>query len=609
MSSPQLGLVPERLESPAQPAQPVAAAELPSFDQLGLTPDLLRTVANEGYTVPTPVQAQSIPIVLAGRDILAGAQTGTGKTAAFVLPILQLLDASRPSVRYIPAGKVRRRGETGLPIRCLVLTPTRELALQIEESVRTYGAERPVGSTTIYGGVGFQPQVQALRAGPEIVVATPGRLLDHAGQGTIDLSRVEILVLDEADRMLDMGFIHDIRRVIALLPVERQNLMFSATFSDEIRNLAAGILREPEYVQIARRNAVIELVRQVVYPVDRERKRELLSHLIRTGQIDRALVFTRTKHGANRLAEQLVMDGIKATAIHGNKSQSQRVKALDDFKAGRAAILVATEVASRGLDIDGLPHVVNFEMPTVAQDYVHRIGRTGRAGMEGDAVSLVCVDENMLLGDIEALLRQRITREVIPGFEVDPSIKREPIRQRSVGFARPVQGRRPMAPRSVAPRPEARPAVPRQFVPAPPRSAAPSRTPQSVAPGGYRRPIPTEYRQAQGGANASAPRGFNQSVPVEPRRNSAAGFRRPSPSDFNQAPGASIGYAPGRRPDRFAGADARPTHGPANRQSTGRPAGGGFRQPDRGYAPQGERRTGHASMPGERISRSADRRG
>ena len=592
MSSVQLGLVPERLPSPAQSAQTAPATDLLPFDQLGLTPDLLRTVAKQGYTVPTPVQAQSIPIVLAGRDILAGAQTGTGKTAAFVLPILQLLNSNRPAVRYMPGGKPRRRGETGLPIRCLVLTPTRELALQIEESVRTYGAAQPVGSTTIYGGVGFQPQVQALRTGPEIVVATPGRLLDHASQRTIDLSSVEILVLDEADRMLDMGFIHDIRRIIDLVPAQRQNLMFSATFSDEIRNLAAGILRDPAYVQIARRNAPIELVRQVVYPVDRDRKRELLSHLIRTGRIDRALVFTRTKHGANKLAEQLVMDGISAGAIHGNKSQSQRVKALDDFKAGRAAILVATEVASRGLDIDGLPHVVNFEMPTVAQDYVHRIGRTGRAGMEGDAVSLVCIDENMLLGDVEALLRSRITREVIPGFEVDPSIKREPIRQRSVGYSRPVQGRRPMAPRAVAPRAVApRPAEPRRFVPAAPRAAVPSRPPQSVAPGGYRRPIPTEYRQApQSGARQVAPQGFNQSMPVEPRRNSAAGYRRPSPSDFNQAPSApSIGYAPGRRPDRFNGAAGRPSHGPANRQ------------PDRGSS--------RVSMPGERIGRSGNRPG
>jgi ATP-dependent RNA helicase RhlE len=443
MSSRRLGPAPERLSSSGESLGGTEPApERPSsFGQLGLTPELLRAVAAQGYTQPTPVQAQAIPIVLAGRDLLASAQTGTGKTAAFVLPILQLLNASRPAVRYLPAGK-GRRGATGLPIRCLVLTPTRELALQVEESVRTYGAERPVRSTIVYGGVGFDPQVRALRGGPEIVVATPGRLLDHAGQGTIDLGSVEILVLDEADRMLDMGFIRDIRRILALLPARRQNLLFSATFSDEIRGLADGLLHLPASVQIARRNSAIELVRQVVYPVDRERKRELLSYLIRSGRIDRALVFTRTKHGANRLAEQLGQDGISAAAIHGNKSQGQRVRALDDFKAGRVAILVATEIAARGLDIESLPHVVNFELPTVAQDYIHRIGRTGRAGLEGDAVSLVCVDENALLLDIETLLRQGIRREVVPGFEVDRSIRREPIRLRSVGANRPNQGHR-----------------------------------------------------------------------------------------------------------------------------------------------------------------------
>jgi ATP-dependent RNA helicase RhlE len=443
MSSRRLGPAPERLSSSGESLGGTEPApERPSsFGQLGLTPELLRAVAAQGYTQPTPVQAQAIPIVLAGRDLLASAQTGTGKTAAFVLPILQLLNASRPAVRYLPAGK-GRRGATGLPIRCLVLSPTRELALQVEESVRTYGAERPVRSTIVYGGVGFDPQVRALRGGPEIVVATPGRLLDHAGQGTIDLGSVEILVLDEADRMLDMGFIRDIRRILALLPARRQNLLFSATFSDEIRGLADGLLHLPASVQIARRNSAIELVRQVVYPVDRERKRELLSYLIRSGRIDRALVFTRTKHGANRLAEQLGQDGISAAAIHGNKSQGQRVRALDDFKAGRVAILVATEIAARGLDIESLPHVVNFELPTVAQDYIHRIGRTGRAGLEGDAVSLVCVDENALLLDIETLLRQGIRREVVPGFEVDRSIRREPIRLRSVGANRPNQGHR-----------------------------------------------------------------------------------------------------------------------------------------------------------------------
>ena len=391
-----------------------------SFDRLGLSPELLRAVAHEGYTEPTPVQAQAIPLVLAGRDVLAGAQTGTGKTAAFVLPMLQLLHGSRP-----------QNGPR--VIRALILTPTRELALQVEESVRTYGAQNPVRSTTIYGGVGFDPQVRALRAGPEIVVATPGRLLDHLGQRTIDLSRVEILVLDEADRMLDMGFIRDIRKILAVLPPRRQNLLFSATFSDEIRRLAGDLLDNPASVQVTPRNTPTELVTQVVHMVDRERKRELLSHLIRTGRIDQALVFTRTKHGANRLSKQLEADGIAATAIHGNKSQPQRVRALADFKAGRFAVLVATEVAARGLDIEALPHVVNFELPMVPEDYVHRIGRTGRAGVDGDAVSLVCVDELKLLNDIERVLGRGIPRETIEGFEPDPRIRPEPILRGGLG--------------------------------------------------------------------------------------------------------------------------------------------------------------------------------
>ena len=408
-----------------------------SFETLGLTPELLRAVKAEGYIEPTPVQAQAIPHILAGRDVLAGAQTGTGKTAAFVLPILQLLNAKRPTPRHPirESGSPRRRSfgarpqiATGLPIRCLVLTPTRELALQVEEFVRTYGRERPVRSTTVYGGVGYEAQFKAIAAGPEIVVATPGRLLDIHEQRRIDLRSVEILVLDEADRMLDMGFIADIRKILALLPPRRQNLMVSATFAADVRRLAATLLHEPAEVQIARRNEAIELVRQVIIPVDRHRKRELLSHLIRSGRIDRALVFTRTKHLAGRLAEQLERDGIEATAIHGNKTQGQRIRALDDFKAGRVAILVATEVAARGLDIDGLPHVVNFELPTVPEDYIHRIGRTGRAGMEGDAISLVSIDELDLLNDIEALLRRRIPDEIVRGFELDPRSRTEPVK-------------------------------------------------------------------------------------------------------------------------------------------------------------------------------------
>ena len=386
-----------------------------SFSELGLRPDLLRAVARQGYTVPTPVQRDAIPFVLAGRDLLAGAQTGTGKTAAFVLPMLQRL-AARPAPE--------RR------VRALVLAPTRELAIQVEESVRTYsgGAAR---STAIYGGVGYGAQVAALRRGAEIVVATPGRLLDHARQGTIDLRSVEILVLDEADRMLDMGFIRDIRQVLALLPGRRQNLLFSATFSREIRSLAEGLLDRPASVQATPENTAVDLVEQTVHPVDRERKRELLTHLVRTREIDQALVFTRTKHGANRLAEQLNRDGIATAAIHGNKSQPQRVRALADFKAGRVLLLVATEVAARGLDIEKLPHVVNFELPMVPADYLHRIGRTGRAGITGTAVSLVCVDEAPLLRDIERLLGAPIRSTVIGGFEPNRSIPAQPIRLRS----------------------------------------------------------------------------------------------------------------------------------------------------------------------------------
>ncbi|MDQ3127864.1 MAG: DEAD/DEAH box helicase [Chloroflexota bacterium] len=429
-----------------------------SFDALGLTPELLRAVADQGYTEPTPVQREAIPFVLAGRDILAGAQTGTGKTAAFVLPILQLLNAERspgwkangapepvagPNAGGAPGSGPRRDPRIPhSPIRVLILTPTRELALQVEESVRTYGVHRRIRSVAIYGGVGYEPQIRALRAGPGIVVATPGRLLDHIAQRNIDLSKLEILVLDEADRMLDMGFIRDIRKVMALLPRERQTLLFSATFSDEIRHLAGGILSDPAMVQVTPRNTETALVTQIVHPVDRERKRELLSELIRSGRVEQALVFTRTKHGANRLAEQLGRDGIGAAAIHGNKSQGQRVRALDDFKAGRVAILVATEVASRGLDIEDLPHVVNYELPMVPEDYVHRIGRTGRAEKTGDAISLVCVDEGPLLREIEKLVGHAIPSEVIPGFEPDRSIRAEPIRQRSAGprFQNPARG-------------------------------------------------------------------------------------------------------------------------------------------------------------------------
>ncbi|GAB7547008.1 DEAD/DEAH box helicase [Cupriavidus sp. 8B] len=392
-----------------------------SFSELGLSDKLMRAVAEQGYTTPTPIQAQAIPAILKGGDLLAGAQTGTGKTAGFTLPLLQLLSESS-------AGREPARGQR-LPVRALVLTPTRELAAQVEESVRNYGKYLKLRSMVMFGGVGINPQIEQLKRGVDIVVATPGRLLDHLSQRTIDLSHVEMLVLDEADRMLDMGFIHDIRKILNVLPPKRQNLLFSATFSDEIRGLADRLLDNPASIEVARRNTTAETVAQRVYPVDRERKRELLAHLVRENDWHQVLVFTRTKHGANRLAEQLDKDGLSALAIHGNKSQSARTRALTEFKAGTLRLLVATDIAARGIDIDQLPHVVNYDLPNVPEDYVHRIGRTGRAGAEGEAISLVCVDEISLMRDIERLIKRQIEQTILPGFEVDPSIPAEPIQK------------------------------------------------------------------------------------------------------------------------------------------------------------------------------------
>lgn len=388
------------------------------FTDLGLVAELSRAVAAKGYQKPTPIQAQAIPTILEGRDLMGGSQTGTGKTAAFTLPMLQRLSS----------GQSRPKSPRGL-----VLTPTRELAAQVGESVATYGKGLNLTSAVIFGGVGMNPQVDRLRRGVDILVATPGRLLDHVGQGTLDLSRVEIFVLDEADRMLDMGFIHDIRKVLKLLPARRQNLLFSATYSSEIKELADGILHNPVLVEVARRNTAAELVTQVIHPVAKSEKRTLLSKLIKEGDWSQVLVFTRTKHGANRLAEQLGTDGIPAAAIHGNKSQTARTKALDDFKANRIRVLVATDVASRGIDIRLLPHVVNFELPNVPEDYVHRIGRTGRAGEEGCACSLVSADERGLLKDIEKVLKRPIPVENIPGFAMCEIDGREDARNTSRG--------------------------------------------------------------------------------------------------------------------------------------------------------------------------------
>jgi ATP-dependent RNA helicase RhlE len=371
-----------------------------------LSAPLLAAVRELGYEKPTPVQEQAIPLVLAGRDLMAGAQTGTGKTAAFALPILQRLSLHASS----SASPARH------PVRALVLTPTRELAVQVAESFRDYGKHVPLRSTVVYGGVDMNAQIEQLRKGVEILVATPGRLLDHVQNKTVMFNQVSVLVLDEADRMLDMGFLPDIKRIIGLLPAQRQNLLFSATFPDEIRNLAKTMLRNPAELQIAARNAPAELVSHVLHPVAREKKRELLAYLIQTRQLKQVLVFTGTRIGANRLAHQLRRDHIQADAIHGDKSQAEREVALEDFKAGKTNVLVATDVASRGLDIEGLPQVINFDVPHSPEDYVHRIGHTGRAGLTGEAISLVAPEDLESLGAIERLIRKRIERVLVPGF-------------------------------------------------------------------------------------------------------------------------------------------------------------------------------------------------
>jgi len=375
-----------------------------SFTDLGLAPELLRALSDKGYTRPTPIQSQAIPAVLARRDVLAGAQTGTGKTAAFVLPILQQLAAG-----------------AGQSPRALILTPTRELAAQVADSARSYGRYLTVRTTVVFGGVSINPQIEALHSGCDLLVATPGRLLDLAERGVLELRSVACFVLDEADRMLDMGFIHAIRRVLKLLPAKRQNLMFSATYAAPIRELANRFLREPAHIQVAARNAAAERIEQQVYRVPKEHKRHLLAHLIHAGRWAQVLVFTRTKHGANRLTQQLAYDGIRAAAIHGNKSQGARVRALTDFKARRITALVATEVAARGLDIKELPHVVNYELPNVPEDYVHRIGRTARAGGAGCAISLVAPDEIPLLRDIEKLLSRTLATTALPAYPVSRS--------------------------------------------------------------------------------------------------------------------------------------------------------------------------------------------
>ncbi|MEY3612567.1 MAG: ATP-dependent helicase RhlE [Pseudomonadota bacterium] len=388
-----------------------------NFEELNLAPAIMQAVRELGYENPTPIQAQAIPAVLAGQDLLAGAQTGTGKTAAFTLPLLHKLSLSEP-------GQNRFGGKA---IRALVLTPTRELAAQVEESVRDYGKYLKLDSTVIFGGVGMNPQINKVKKGVDILVATPGRLLDLQGQGFLDLSNIEILVLDEADRMLDMGFIHDVKKVLALVPKEKQSLLFSATFSDEIRELAGNLLKNPQSIQVTPSNTTVQRITQVIHPVGRSKKKDVLLHIIQKHDWSQVLVFTRTKFGANNVADFLTKNGVKAMALHGNKSQTARTQALAGFKSGEIRALVATDIAARGIDIEDLPHVVNYEIPNVSEDYVHRIGRTGRAGASGEAVSLVCLDEEGFMMDIERFTKQEIPVQMLEGFGPEPGEVAEPI--------------------------------------------------------------------------------------------------------------------------------------------------------------------------------------
>jgi ATP-dependent RNA helicase RhlE len=465
-----------------------------SFNELGLSAELLAAVNAQGYTTPTPIQRQAIPAVIGGGDLMACAQTGTGKTAAFVLPILHRL-----TLAFDQKGHISR--DTATP-RVLVLVPTRELAAQVEESVRTYGKNSKVRSLAMFGGVGINPQIAALRKGVDILVATPGRLMDHMQQRTVDLRRVAVLILDEADRMLDMGFIRDMRKIVAALPKDRQSLMFSATFSDEIRELAADFLKNPQSIEVARRNTTVEIITQSVIPVEKDRKKDLLLHLFQSRSMHQALVFARTKHGADALSRKLEKDGIRSAALHGNKTQGARTRALAEFKSGKLAVLVATDIAARGIDIDELPFVINFELPNVPEDYVHRIGRTGRAGATGEAISLVCSEERNQLRDIERLIKQDIQRLDIPGFEADLwKGSGSPPKPAARGAGRNAQPGRGNAPKTGEGRNSQRPARPdgnrdtRRHDVAPTRSepraaAAPRAASATPRPAETRRPAP-----------------------------------------------------------------------------------------------------------------------
>jgi ATP-dependent RNA helicase RhlE len=488
-----------------------------SFSRFGLSDALLRAVADEGYTVPTPIQVQAIPAVLAGGDLLAGAQTGTGKTAGFVLPMLQRL-----SISVSPYAAGPRK-----PLRALILTPTRELAAQVEASIKAYGRHLKLTSTVLFGGVALGPQTTQLKRGVDILVATPGRLLDHHGQGHVDFSRVEVFVLDEADRMLDMGFIPDVKRVLALLPKQRQNLLFSATFSTEIKALAEKLLNRPRIIEATPPNSTVDAIAQRVHPVNREDKSKLLAWLVGHHRWQRVLVFTRTKHGADKLVRSLQSDGIRAVALHGNKSQNARTRSLAEFKAGTVAVMVATDIAARGIDIDQLPHVVNYDLPNVPHDYVHRIGRTGRAGADGEAISLVCVDEQVFLRDIERLIKRSIPRQVIPGFEPDPNaIAQTVFTQRGRGHG---QTQRPGAPQ----------ARDRGTSSATGRHAQPGQKPTHNPGPRHARAQPQPTAQALGTARRHGPGNGNAPAPAHPTRGvpgHAQGQSQPANSAYPATP-------------------------------------------------------------------------
>ena len=557
-----------------------------TFEELNLAPAILKAVQEQGYENPTPIQAQAIPLVLAGHDLLAGAQTGTGKTAAFTLPMLQRLSAGTA-----PKNKFGGKG-----IRTLVLTPTRELAAQVEENLRSYAKYLDINSTVIFGGVGMKPQIARIEKGVDVLVATPGRLLDLAGQGFMDLSTVEMLILDEADRMLDMGFIHDVKKVLALVPKDKQSLLFSATFSDEIRELANGLLKNPQSIQVTPRNTTVQRIKQVIHPVGRGKKKQVLLHIIQENNWSQVLVFTRTKFGANNVAEYLTKNGVSAMALHGNKSQSARTQALEGFKTGELRALVATDIAARGIDIDELPNVVNYEIPNISEDYVHRIGRTGRAGREGNAVSLVCMDEEGFMMDIERFTKQEIPVAPIEGFGPEEGEVAEPIamgRQTLWGGAGKPPSRDVMQAAAKAARQEMMERI---------RANKPAQGGR-----GNRRPAADAQGQQEGGSAD----GETQRPPRQhkPRSNGNGNSRFSQPRERNhgqqgaergQQDGQQFGHGPSERGPRSNNGQQRPAKRGGSRQFGDRERVGRYEdQPPRDDAHLGTQ-MGHARNSGPR---------